>query len=178
VGSTEDGSYEIFDEDSVQLGSDGEILVRGDSVTNGYYHDKDATDAAIYGGFFHTGDYGRMNSKGRLVITKRNSGIILLPTGAKICKKVTSNEITALNGVAEARVLLYDSKLVAVVVPMQKDAKPDRLRKRIDRFNEEKGYRWSIQRVVFLDKPLPKTEEGSVDEKELELIVAHEDENE
>jgi hypothetical protein len=27
------------------------------------------------------------------------------------------------------------------------------------------------------DKPLPKTAEGSVDEKELELIVAHEDEN-
>jgi hypothetical protein len=61
---------------------------------------------------------------------------------------------------------------------MQKDAKPDRLRKRIDRFNEEKGYRWSIQRVVMYDKPLPKTAEGSVDEKELELIVAHEDENE
>jgi long-subunit acyl-CoA synthetase (AMP-forming) len=178
INSTEDGSYEIFDEDSVQLGTDGEILVRGDSVTSGYYRDKDATDAAIYGGFFHTGDYGRMNSKGHLVITRRNSGIILLPTGAKICKKVTSNEITAINGIAEARVLLYDSKLVAVVVPMHKDAKPERFKKRIERFNEEKGYRWSIQRVVMYDKPLPKTAEGSVDEKELELIVAQEDKNE
>jgi long-subunit acyl-CoA synthetase (AMP-forming) len=175
INSCEDGSYELLDAASVEIAPDGEILVRGACVSSGYYGDRTATDLAIVDGVHHTGDYGRLNAKGHLVITRRNSGIILLPSGARICKKMTSNEITAINGVAEARVLLYDNKLVAVVVPIIKDGKAERFKKKIDRFNADKGYRWEIQRVVVVDKPLPRNEDGSIDENELETIVAQEE---
>ncbi len=171
VNSSEDGSYELLDDSCVHIAADGEILVNGDCITSGYYHDEKATDMVIRDGVHHTGDYGRINSKGHLVITRRNRGIILLPTGAKICKKMTSDEITALNGVAEATVLLCDNKLVAVVVPINKDDRPDKFKKRIDKYNENKGYRWEIQKVVVIDKPLPRNPDGTVDENELDKIV-------
>lgn len=172
VNVSEDGSYELMDSSSVEIADDGEILVKGDCVTSGYYHDAKSTEMVIRDGVHHTGDYGRFNGRGNLVITRRNNGIILLPTGAKICKKMTSDEITSLNGVAEARVMLYDDKLIAVVVPINKDAKPDLFKKRIDKFNENKGYRWEIQHVIISDKPLPRNEDGSVDETALDDIVA------
>ena len=174
VNRSEDGSYELLDDSNVMIASDGEILVSGDCVTSGYYHDKKATDMVIIDGVHHTGDYGRINSKGNLVITRRNSGVILLPTGAKICKSMASDEVSALNGVAEARVLLCDNKLVAVVVPINKDDRPDKYKKRIDKYNENKGYRWEIQKVVVIDKPLPRNVDGTVDDCELESIVAKE----
>ena len=174
INYSEDGSYEMLDDSNVRIAADGEILVSGDCITSGYYNDKKATDMVIIDGVHHTGDYGRINSKGNLVITRRNSGIILLPTGIKICKKMTSDEITALNGVAEATVLLCDNKLVAVVVPINKDDRPDKYRKRIDKYNEKKGYRWEIQKVVVIDKPLPRNVDGTVDDIELEKIVMKE----
>lgn len=174
INKTEDGTYELLDDSCLAIAQDGEILVKGDCISSGYYHDKTATDMVIKDGVHHTGDYGRINSKGRLVINRRNNGVILLPTGAKICKKMTSDEITALNGVAEASVLLCEDKLVAVVVPIDKNDRPDKYKKRIDRYNENKGYRWEIQRVVVLDTALPRNADGSVDEKELEEIVSKE----
>jgi fatty-acyl-CoA synthase len=53
-------------------GEVGEILVRGYSVTDGYYKDPDATAAAIEAeGWFHTGDLGSLDPGGRIVFTAR-----------------------------------------------------------------------------------------------------------
>ena len=52
----------------VQLGDDGEILVRGDNVTSGYYGAPDATAASFSDGWFHTGDIGVLDAEGRLSI--------------------------------------------------------------------------------------------------------------
>ena len=54
----------------------GEIWVRGPMVMNGYYKNPEAT-AEVFDkdGFFHTGDYGRINKKGQLMITGRKSAI-------------------------------------------------------------------------------------------------------
>jgi acyl-CoA synthetase (AMP-forming)/AMP-acid ligase II len=50
----------------------GEILVRGYSITDGYYKDPGATAAAIDdNGWFHTGDLGRLSPNGHLIYTGR-----------------------------------------------------------------------------------------------------------
>ena len=61
--------------------------------------------------------------------------------------------------------------MMVAVVPINKDDKPDKFKKRIDKYNENKGYRWEIQKVVVLDRPLPRYEDGSIDDNELEDIV-------
>ena len=72
------------------------------------------------------GDIGRINDKGRLVLLKRNPEIILLPTGEKISRTVTIRQISALDGVAESYVTLYDDKLTADIVPIDKDVREER----------------------------------------------------
>ena len=51
--------------------SEGEIVVRGPSVTAGYLDNPEANDAAFRGGWFHTGDLGRLDREGFLFITGR-----------------------------------------------------------------------------------------------------------
>ena len=56
-----DGSYELYDDEAVQLGADGEILVGGHCVMKEYDKDEQTTKEVLKDGMFHTGDYGRMN---------------------------------------------------------------------------------------------------------------------
>lgn len=53
-------------------GEDGEILVRGHTVMRGYLDDPDATARALHGGWLHTGDVGRLDPSGNLVLTGRS----------------------------------------------------------------------------------------------------------
>ncbi len=55
----------------------GEICVRGPAVTTGYFNNKDANDKAFAGGWFHTGDLGRMDARGFVYITGRASDMYI-----------------------------------------------------------------------------------------------------
>ncbi|MEY2942290.1 MAG: hypothetical protein RLY97_304, partial [Pseudomonadota bacterium] len=55
----------------LKIAEDGEILVRGELVMNGYWRNKAETDKVLIGGWLHTGDIGHLDSKGRIVITDR-----------------------------------------------------------------------------------------------------------
>lgn len=172
VNKDMDGSYEIYAGTNVELAHDGEILVSGPCVMEGYDKDDKTSSAVLKDGVLHTGDYGRFNRHGRLVLVKRNPGILLLPTGEKISRKVTNQEITDLDGIAESYLTVYNDKLTAVIVPIEKRSNPDRFKRQIDRYNKRVGYRWEIQRVVVTDKPLPRISEDEIDEDAIEAILA------
>ncbi len=63
---------------------DGEICVRGDVVMMGYYKQPELTAQVLRDGWFYTGDYGRYNSKGLLMITGRKKNLIILSNGKNI----------------------------------------------------------------------------------------------
>ena len=174
INDTMDGTYKIFASSKVAIEADGEIVVSGDCVMKGYDKDEAYTKRVIRDGVYHTGDIGRINDKGRLVLLKRNPEIILLPTGEKISRTVTIRLISALDGVAESYVTLYDDKLTAIIVPIDKDVREERIVRLINKYNEKKGYRWEIQKTIISKAPLPRMDNGDIDQNAIETLIANE----
>lgn len=72
----------------------GEIQVKGDNVTKGYYKDEEATKASFTeDGWFKTGDYGRVDEEGELYITGRKKFLIILPNGENIFPETVESNI-------------------------------------------------------------------------------------
>jgi len=64
--------------------SDGEVLIRGPIVMQGYFNRPDVNSAALADGWLHTGDLGYLDAAGRLHITGRSKEIIVLSSGKNI----------------------------------------------------------------------------------------------
>lgn len=67
----------VKDEQSVNAGEMGEILVRGPSVTPGYYNQREASRQALRGGWLHTGDIGYLDDEGFLYVVDRRDDLII-----------------------------------------------------------------------------------------------------
>ena len=70
----------IFDDNDVELPVDevGEIVVRGDNVMLGYHNLPEATAEAMKGGWYHTGDLGKIDSDGYIFIVDRKKDMLLV----------------------------------------------------------------------------------------------------
>mgnify|MGYP001664617262 CR=1 FL=1 len=115
--------------------------------------------------FTNTLSVGTVETALAKYMLQRNPDIILLPTGEKISRVRTNEQITAINGVAEGFITFYNNRLTAVIVPIDKSATEDIFKRRIDKYNEKKGYRWEIQKIVLRKEPLPRKSDGTVDEE-------------
>ena len=67
-----------------ESGADGEVLISGPIVMQGYFNRPEATSAALRDGWLHTGDLGRLDAEGRLSITGRKKELIVLSSGKNI----------------------------------------------------------------------------------------------
>jgi len=89
---------------------EGEILVKGPNVMQGYYLDDEATAAAMTpDGFFRTGDYGRLDDN-ILTITGRKKNLIILSNGKNVYPEEIENELIAVPGVLE--IVVYEGRSV------------------------------------------------------------------
>jgi long-chain acyl-CoA synthetase len=104
----------------VRIAADGEILVRGDLVMQGYWNNAEATEAAIRDGWLHTGDVGALDDDGYLRITDRKREIIKTTGGDMISPARVEGILGQQGGVAQA-VVAGDGRahLVALLVPAE-----------------------------------------------------------
>jgi long-chain acyl-CoA synthetase len=78
----------------MRLAEDGEIQFHGPTLFKGYWHDPDTTAAAFTDdGWYRTGDIGRLDSAGRLILMGRTKDIIVLPNGMNVYPEDIENAL-------------------------------------------------------------------------------------
>ncbi|MGH2975694.1 MAG: AMP-dependent synthetase/ligase [Solirubrobacterales bacterium] len=107
----------------IRIAEDGEILVKGPNVFQGYYKNEEATRETIVDGWLHTGDIGEIDEDGFITITGRKKDIIITAGGKNITPANLENEIKQHPLVSQC-VVVGDRKpyLVALVTLDPEDA--------------------------------------------------------
>ena len=89
----------------VRIADDGEILVRGENVTTGYFNAPEETRSAFRDGWFHTGDIGGFDDQGRLYIRGRKKEMIVTPEGLNVFPEDVERAINDQAGVRDSAVV-------------------------------------------------------------------------
>ncbi len=102
----------------VKIAEDGEILVRGELLMQGYWGDVEATAAVLKDGWLHTGDIGVIDTDGYIQITDRKKDIIVNSGGDNISPQRIEGFLTMQPEIGQA--MVYGDKyphLVGLIVP-------------------------------------------------------------
>jgi long-chain acyl-CoA synthetase len=143
----------------VKIAPDGEILVRGENVTRGYYKADQATADAFEEGWFHTGDVGEIDADGRLFIRGRKKEMIVTPEGLNVFPDDVERVLNAVPGVQESAVVGVrqgSEERVHAVLVLAPDIDPSTV---VRRANEQLLDHQKIRGVsVWSEDALPRTE--------------------
>ncbi|MCR5294524.1 MAG: AMP-binding protein [Lachnospiraceae bacterium] len=146
----------------VKIADDGEILARGDNVMLGYYKNPEETEKALSGGWFHTGDLGRIEDH-YLFVTGRTKNLIITSNGENISPEELEEKLLADPAVAEALVFDADGVLAAEIYPEAEANLPESYFKAlIERIGQgEPAYR-KIQKLSLRNQPFERNSTGKI----------------
>ncbi|GAB16687.1 hypothetical protein GOEFS_009_00560, partial [Gordonia effusa NBRC 100432] len=109
---------------AVRIADDGEVLLSGGVVFNGYWHNPDATAAALTDGWFHTGDLGNVDADGFISITGRKKELIVTAGGKNVSPAGLEDVIRANALVSQAMVVGDQKPFIAALVTIDSEAFP------------------------------------------------------
>src|SRR5688500_11314826 len=89
----------------VRIADDGEVLIKGPNIFQGYYKNEDATKETLEEGWLHTGDLGRLDDDGFLYITGRKKDIIITAGGKNITPANLENGLKQNRWISQAVVI-------------------------------------------------------------------------
>ena len=159
----------------VRIAGDGEIMVRGELVMDGYWMNDAESHRVLQDGWLLTGDIGHFDRDGHLVITDRKKDIIINDKGDNVAPQRVEGMLTLQDEIAQA--MVYGDKrpyLVGVVVPevewamcwardkgmptdlakLRKEPEFQRaLMAAVDRVNSRLSVVEKVRRVVVADEP-------------------------
>ena len=155
----------------IKIADDGEILVRGENVSTGYYGEEASAFAPFgsYGatagrtidsaGWLHTGDIGEKDANGRLFIKGRKKEMIVTPEGLNVFPDDVERAINSVKGVVESAVVgASDGATERVHAALLLDPGTDAERV-IREANAELADHQRIRSFsIWTDGPLPRTE--------------------
>jgi long-chain acyl-CoA synthetase len=92
----------------VKLSETGEILVRGENVSSGYWKDSGIAPVLDADGWFHTGDLGERDASGNLYFKGRQKNVIVTPAGLNVYPEDLEAELRKEPGVRDCVVIGVD----------------------------------------------------------------------
>ncbi|MFE3179920.1 AMP-dependent synthetase/ligase [Streptomyces violascens] len=105
----------------VRIADDGEVLLHGEHLFQGYWNNEAATTEALADGWFHTGDIGTLDEDGYLAITGRKKEIIVTAGGKNVAPAVIEDRIRAHALVAECMVVGDGRPFVGALVTLDEE---------------------------------------------------------
>ena len=166
----------------VRLDTDGEILVKSDTVFSGYYKDPEATAAAFTDdGWFRTGDVGELDENGWLKITDRKKDLIITAGGKNIAPQNLENALKASRFVSQALVVGDRRPYVTALItldPIEMQTAPDDANELVqgivDDVNRDRVRVEQIKRVAILPRDFTQEDGELTPTLKLRRKVVHE----
>jgi long-chain acyl-CoA synthetase len=169
----------------MRLGDDGEIQFAGPTLFKGYWQDPDTTAAAFTDdGWYRTGDIGRLDPNGRLVLMGRTKDIIVLPNGLNVYPEDIENALRTAGLRDSVVVETQPGRIEAVILPPREGQEREALQAAVRSANATlavhqrvaafrlwpeddfprthtlKVKRDVVRRWAAVDEPLPVREDG------------------
>ncbi|MEY2728753.1 MAG: AMP-dependent synthetase/ligase [Candidatus Fonsibacter ubiquis] len=145
----------IFKDVSVNIASDGEILVKGENLMLGYWNNQIETEKIIKNGWLYTGDIGEIDNEGYLKITDRKKDIIVNAGGDNIAPSKIENLLANYPEIIQS--YIYGDKknyLVAlIVVSKELEDRKNKIKIIIDKVNQELSIIEKIKKFIIIDDP-------------------------
>ena len=121
-----------LDDIEIKIAGNDEILVRGPNVMKGYFNKPEETAKAIdKEGWFHTGDQGKLDQDGNLIITGRIKEIIITSYGKNIAPVPIETEIVNSNYISQAMLYGDNKKYITALILPERES--------IERYAKEKN---------------------------------------
>lgn len=108
----------------VQIAPDGEIMLRGPNVFEGYYKNATATADTFTDGWLATGDLGEVTDEGYLVVTGRKKDLIITSSGKNITPVNIENALRETRWISEAVVYGDERPYLVALVTLDRDEAP------------------------------------------------------
>lgn len=106
----------IIDNVEVKIAEDGEILVKGPNVMQGYFKDAEKTAEVMTGDYFHTGDIGEIDSDGFLKITDRKKEMFKTSGGKYVAPALIENRLKQSRFIEQVMVIGEGEKMPAALI--------------------------------------------------------------
>ena len=162
ISSTE---AQIFDDDGNEmvLGEIGEICIRGPQVMEGYWQNPEETaNVMLPGGWFRTGDIGRMDENGFFYIEDRKKDMILV-SGFNVYPNEIEGIVVEMEGILEAAAIgIADEKSGEVVKLFVVRSDPSITEEDVENYCRENLTGYKVPKEIEFRDELPKTNVGKI----------------
>ena len=153
------------------VGAEGEIMLRGPNIMQGYWNRPDETASIFLGGWMHTGDIGKMDEEGYFYIIDRSKDLIKA-SGFNIFPREVEEVLLLHPAVQEAAVIgvphEYRGETVAAVIVLKPGFEPSKdTREDIIAYCKKELTPYKVPKLIEFRENLPKTLIGKVLKREL-----------
>ncbi|SUE17248.1 long-chain fatty-acid--CoA ligase [Rhodococcus gordoniae] len=109
---------------AAKIAEDGELLLKGPQVFDGYWQNDKATEEAIRDGWFHTGDIGAIDQDGFISITGRKKELIVTAGGKNVAPAVLEDSLRAHPLISQVIVVGDSKPFIGALITLDPEALP------------------------------------------------------